>query len=361
MKKVIALFVAWRLALFLIAAVSPIFIPTFGASFPYYQERLVDTKLPHFIWSFGNFDGVHYLGIAKNAYSAQFTQAFFPVYPIIIRFFSFLTGGNLLISALLISNIAFLAGLILFYKLVALYKNEKIATWSCIFLLSFPTSFYFGAVYTEGLFFLLIMGALTLQEQKRPLLAAVVGSVSSGTRLIGSVFSLTFINKKPKSIFYAGIVILGLLLYMLYLQVKFGNPLYFLTSQSIFGQNRETQTIVILPQVFFRYLKILLTTHGQLFFNALFELISTLTALILLVLSFKKVKTSWVVFSLISILLPTLTGTLASMPRYIIIAFPIYIVMAEIKNTYIRVSLIILLSLVSIVTLSAFSQGYWVA
>ncbi len=361
MKKVIALIVVWRIALFVVAAFSPSIIPIFKGSFPYYQERLISTNLPHFIWAFGNFDGVHYLGIAKSGYAAQFTQAFFPVYPVLIHYFSYLTGGNLLISALLISNISFFFGMLLFYKLIKKYKGEKKALWSCVFLLSFPTSFYFGAIYTEGLFFFMIMSCLMLQEQKKPFLAALVGSVSSGTRLIGSLLALTFISKKPKSLLYVGLVFLGLLFYMVYLQINFHNALYFLTAQSIFGQNRETQTIVTLPQVFFRYFKILLTTEGAPFFNALFEITTTVGAITLLILSFKKVKTSWVLFNLISILLPTLTGTLASMPRYIIIAFPIYVVMAEIRNTYIKIALLLIFLSFSILSLAFFSQGYWVA
>jgi len=38
-------------------------------------------------------------------------------------------------------------------------------TWVLFFILTFPTSFFFGAVYTEGLFFLLF--ALTLYFLKK--------------------------------------------------------------------------------------------------------------------------------------------------------------------------------------------------
>src|SRR3989338_3679220 len=174
MKQVIYLFIAWRLLLFFIAFISPTVIPKFGATFPYFQERLINSGLPHFIWSFGNFDGVHYLGIAKDGYAYQFTQAFFPFYPILIKLVSFLTFGNLLVAALLISNVAFLFGLIIFYKLVNKYYGERIALWSCLFLLSFPTSFYFGAVYTEGLFFLMIIAAFYLVEINKIWQASVI-------------------------------------------------------------------------------------------------------------------------------------------------------------------------------------------
>src|SRR3989344_5783719 len=150
MKKICLYFLIWRLALFALAYISPSIIPNFGARFPYYQERLIGTGLPHFIWSWGNFDGVHYLGIAKDGYAHQFTQAFFPLYPILIRLLSWITNINELAACLLLSNLAFLAGLTVFYKLIKENFDQKIALWSSIFLLAFPTSFYFGAVYTES-------------------------------------------------------------------------------------------------------------------------------------------------------------------------------------------------------------------
>src|SRR3990170_8020324 len=96
--KIVILFVIWRILLFLIAFISPAVIPQFGARFPYYQERLIASGLPHFIWSFGNFDGVHYLGIAQHGYIYQFTQVFFPLYPILIKLFSLITLDNFLLS-----------------------------------------------------------------------------------------------------------------------------------------------------------------------------------------------------------------------------------------------------------------------
>jgi len=110
---ILAFFAIWRTVLFVIAYFSPRIIQTFGARFPYYQERLISSGLPHFVWSFGNFDGVHYLGIAKDGYAYQFTQAFFPLYPILVKLVNYIVG-NLVISGLLVSNVAFLFGLVIF-------------------------------------------------------------------------------------------------------------------------------------------------------------------------------------------------------------------------------------------------------
>lgn len=362
MKKIVILFLIWRIFLFAVAGASPLFIHQFGARFPYSQERLVATKLPHFIWSFGNFDGVHYLGIAKEAYAAQYTQAFFPLYPILIKSVSFLTFGNLLVSALLVSNISFLVSLLIFYKLIAQVHDEKIAFWSILFLLSFPTSFFFGAVYSESIFFFFTVSAFYLAQKEKIWQASALGALASLTRLFGIFLApALFFKKRLKSQIPLLFVPSGLIAYMIFLKVRFNNPFYFLTSQQIFGQERLSNGIILLPQVLFRYFKILISTHGLPLASATFELISTLWVLSALILAFKKVKLEWLIFSFLVIVTPTLTGTLASMPRYILIAFPIYLVPAFVKSSKVKIVFIVLSTAVLAITTTLFTQGYWVA
>lgn len=360
-KYVTLLFVTWRTLTLLVAYISPLLIPKFGAKFPYYEERLISTGLPHFIWSFGNFDGVHYLGIAKDAYAYQYTQAFFPLYPILIKMGSYLTLGNFVISALLISNIAFLAGLYLFHKLVSKTHGKTTANWSVVFLLAFPTSFFFGSVYTEGLFFLMIISFFYLSYLGKNTQAAIVGSFASATRLVGIFLASAFLAKKSKNVIFPLIVISGFLVYVVYLKIEFNNPLYFLNSQTIFGQGRETDQIILLPQVIWRYFKILTTTSGLALLTASFELISTVLAIFVLAIGLRKVKPEWMIFSIFSILTPTLTGTLTSMPRYILVAFPIFIILAEVKSTSIKLMLTALFLGMLILATALFTQGYWLA
>ncbi len=349
------------MVIFITAIVGLSLINEFGDKFPY-VEILKTNGFPYWIWSFGNFDGVHYLRIAQDGYAYQFTQAFFPLYPILIKIVSFITFGNFLIAALLISNLAFLVGMFLFYKLVKKNFDEKTAFWSCLFLLVFPTSFYFGAVYTEGIFFLMIVTTFYLLEEKKILLASIIGSFASATRLVGVFLAPALVSKwNIKSILPLLIVPLGLVAYMIYLAVEFNNPFYFLTAQSIWGQERSTTEIVLLPQVFWRYVKIIFTTQGLPLFNALLELSSVIIAISLLILGTKKIKKEWLIFSWLAILTPTLTGTLASMPRYILVAFPIYIVLAQIKSLHVKSLILAVFLLLLMVSSVLFTRGYWVA
>ena len=155
-KFIFFAFVIWRLGLFLILFFAAKFLPLqlnfIGGGSGNYLTN------PYF-WAWGNFDGQHYTAIAQNGYGfGEYT--FFPVYSILIKFFGDILGGSLFsfnLAGNLISNITFIAALIGFYKLAKLDFSEKLSKLSVMLLLVFPTSFYFASVYTESIFFALLV------------------------------------------------------------------------------------------------------------------------------------------------------------------------------------------------------------
>jgi len=203
---------------------------------------------------------------------------------------------------------------------------------------------------------------LYLLEEKKILLASIIGTFASATRLVGVFLAPALIKKMNfKSLIPLLVVPIGLVIYMIYLKIEFNNPLYFLTAQSVWGQERSTTGIVLLPQVFWRYFKILMTTSGLPLFNAALELAATIFALIILTIATKRVKREWLIFSWLAVLTPTLTGTLTSVPRYILIAFPIYIVLAQIKNTNLKILILAMSLIILFIATALFSRGYWIA
>src|SRR5437868_5249810 len=112
--QIINYFIRWRIFLLVVILVAVLFLP----SLPSYSI-LRKTDNPNFIFnqllfSWANFDGIHYLSIANYNYNLD--GRFFPFYPILIHFFSLLLHtpalsiGQLLV-ALTISNLSFLGGL----------------------------------------------------------------------------------------------------------------------------------------------------------------------------------------------------------------------------------------------------------
>lgn len=355
---ILLLFLTSRTLLVIATLISPWILP-FNKSFPYINDVLEGSKLSQYIWQFANFDGVHYLRIARDGYEHQFTQAFFPMYPLIIKLASPIFLNHRLITGLVISNLAFLLSIHVFYKLIFRKYGNETALWSIAFLCFFPTSYYFSALYTESLFFLLLISSFYFVEKKKYLLANIIGAFASATRLVGVYLSLSLTRKK--NLYSLIIIPLGLLLYMLYLKLKFGDPFLFFSSQGAFGQGRSSE-IIFLPQVFFRYIKLLIYSKGFSLISASLELSSTILVIFLLIKAyFQKMDKSWLLFSAISVFTPTLTGTLTSIPRYILVAFPIYIVLASITNYKIRVYLMFLFSFLLFGLTILFLRGYWIA
>lgn len=379
-KNILASFFIWRVALFFIAFISIYFLPVFGARFPYVDRVLEITHLPYWIWGFGNFDGVHYLRIAQDGYLAQYSQAFFPLFPILIRYFSYIfprvkdlntilfIDPSFFYSGIILSNIFFLGALCVLYKLINIDFKKDVAFLSIILLLVFPTSFFFGSIYTESLFLLLAVSSIYLIRKGNFFWAAVIIAFSTATRITGVLLIPLYLIEvyKSKKIFnyiWTLITPLGLFVYMYFLKMTFNDPLYFLSAQPIFGAGRSSTQIILLPQVIYRYIKIFLSTNvfTLSFFNAFLEFIFTLIPLTILIVFFKKMRLSYWIFSISALLLATLTGTFSSMPRYVfmsvVLLFPYLIIRFR---KYVKPAILASVVLGILLTM-LFIRGYWVA
>ena len=87
--------------------------------------------------------------------------------------------------------------------------------------------------------------------------------------------------------------------------------------------------------------------------------------LVLVILAFKKVRSSYAIFALLSYLTPTLTGSFSSMPRFALSIFPAFIVLAlllekpkrkRVKKIYLIISIIL-----SIISVALYTRGYFIA
>lgn len=338
-----------------------------------YPETLKNYGLPKLIYSLANFDGVYYLKIAKDGYQ-QFEQAFFPLYPLLIKVLTFITK-NYLLSGLIISNFCFIFGLFLFKKY--LEKINQASPWVFVFLLLFPTSFFFITVYTESLFFVFLVLFFYFFSQKKYLLASIIGFFASLTRINGILLILPFFllflknlkNKKinPSFLVYSLIVGAGLLTYMAYLLKTTGDPFLFFNSQKVFGANRSTN-IIFLPQIYFRYLKIFFTAsfNFQYFIAFLEFFIFNLVSLVLvfdLFFLLKKKNQNLLalnLFSLSNLILPTLTGTFSSITRYSLLSLSFFLFLSRIKSKAIKIILGVGFATLHLILFGFYLQGYFV-
>lgn len=117
------------------------------------------------IW--GNWDSAWYMDIANNGYSNSINQegqsniVFMPMYPALVNIFSKITFIDKFVVGLLISNLAFLAFITIFYRYCKNNFSEKVAKYACLAIVASPFGYYFSAFYGESLFLLLIFLTIT--------------------------------------------------------------------------------------------------------------------------------------------------------------------------------------------------------
>jgi hypothetical protein len=210
--------------------------------------------------------------------------------------------------------------------------------------------------------------------------AAIFAGLASATRLVGVFLVVAIIIeygvflKKTKQLHrflpvlikvwgLVAISVSGLLGYMLYLWKTYNDPLMFVHSLSGFDTGRTTSHVVLLPQVLFRYLKIFFTvpilTHD--FLIAFLEFVTTIVFLAVLLVFWKKIRLSYLLFSLCALLLPTISGTLTSMPRYILVVFPVFMLLGIIPSKIVKVLVLGLFSIVLLMLCAFFLRGYFIA
>lgn len=326
------------------------------------------STLPHsgyfsndFWKSLANWDGGHYLGIAEIGYSEKFQYAFFPLYPLTIKALNQVTG-NYQTAAILVSLTAAFFSIQLFYKLILLDFDKKIAEKAVLALLFFPTSFYLLTAYSESLFFFLTIAAFYFLKKNKLFWAVGAAALASSVRLVGlAVVAAILIEIVTRQGFsrknwYLLFAPLGFIIYSVFLFQQTGDPFYFITAE-----NHWQRTLAIPGVGFWETVKNVADGGAAVNFNILIDLFFAVFGVGFVIRSFRFLPASYAIFGLLSVGIPLFTPTLSSMPRFLLPVFPIFILIALIKNRYIG----LFLQLISVLLLGIFTvlfiNGYWVS
>jgi hypothetical protein len=134
----------------------------------------------------GRWDSVWYLAIAGAGYGDGVREAFFPLYPLLVRVAG-LPVGSALVGGALASTALLAAALVVLHRLVTLDHDRAVARNAVLVTALSPMSFFFSAVYSESLFLALSIGAVYAARRGRWAWAGALGGLAATTRSAGVV------------------------------------------------------------------------------------------------------------------------------------------------------------------------------
>jgi hypothetical protein len=193
------------------------------------------------VWQ--SWDTGHYLRIAEHGYHVkELDKAFFPLYPILIRAANHVLPGGYPFAALVVSNVACFAALVVLHRLAAHEFDEPTARRTVYYLVAFPTAFFLTAAYNESLYLALGIGALYAARRGHWWLAGGLAAFASGTRSVGVLLLFPFVYEYLRQRGFQwrrirfdalaiGLVPAGMAAFAVYCWVSFGDPLAFVHAQ----------------------------------------------------------------------------------------------------------------------------------
>jgi hypothetical protein len=333
-RYTLALFVGTRAALTVIGVVSRL------ALRPILAQRVWEYSPYLWLSIWGVWDTGRYLDIADNGYSAVATggrpqpnYAFFPLYPMVIRYVGRLLGDTF-VAGLIVSNLSLLVGCIFLYRLIRLEVDEETGRRTLKYLFLFPGAFVLSGVFAESLFFAVTVAAFYYARRGHWALVGAFGFLAAATRQIGVLIVLPLAYEYLQALrrqrtrirtdaLCLLLIPLAPLAYGLYTYVLTGDPLALIHVRATWGEQLSNPLRVLIEAFF----------GGRL--HLTFTAVFALSALVLLSVYARRIGFAYWLWGVTAILVPLATGfgALLGMPRYLVPVFPLHLILAVTAGT----------------------------
>jgi Gpi18-like mannosyltransferase len=332
----------------------------------------VSTNVHPFVNMWARWDGGWYLDIAKHGYSfvpgKQSSVAFFPLYPYLIRWLHDLIplshdAGWLLIG-IVISNASLLVGLTYLYALVRLDYDRCTAARAVLYLCVFPTTLFLSAVYSESLFVALVVSAFYYARTSRWLAAGALAAAAALCRAPGVLLviplALEYLSQKGfqwrqvrPDCFALALAPIAFAGHLAFLRWRFGAWNIISQAEAMKGWNRHLTP----PWDTFLY-----SFQSMNSLKGASEFFFTIAMLGLMFFTCLRLRPSYAVYAVVSLLFVTSWGALTSAPRLGIVIFPFVIALALLgRNQAFNRAYLFFSALLAAVAMVIFSQWGWVA
>jgi hypothetical protein len=323
-------------------------------------------------------DSGWYYGIAEYGYSytpgQQSSIAFFPAYPLEVRGAAVILGGDVSTAGGLVTLVCAAGVVVLFADWVRSRVAPRTAVIAVALMLLYPYSFFlYGSGYSDASFLLTVLGSFALLERRHYVLAGLVGAVATAGRPVGIAVAVGLVVRAVELIAQdraarreAGVLVgaaagssgggpdddapaayrpvpfgdllgairflrsrqaalllsvAGLVAWMVYLGVRFGDPLAFATVQGAPGWNQGSG-----PHTWFK-----LPFFGSILFGIWHDVVlvvpqalACLAAVLLLRTVWRRFGWGYTAYTVVSLAIPIIgTKDFMGSGRYVLAAYPV--------------------------------------
>jgi hypothetical protein len=277
--------------------------------------RVHDPRFPNPIQTWLSWDAVHYLRLAANGYptSARAVDSgFFPLLPAALH----LAGADP-VASLGLALVAGFAGVAALCGLTRAILGEEAARRTAWVACWWPEAFVLSAVYTEGPFLLLAVGATWAAWRRQALLAAALAAGAALLRPTGVLLAVPLLMLLPagRPRLAALAPLAGAAGFAVFLWVHTGSPLAWITSQAA---NHKVHPGTLA----------LAALAGREPDDTVGLALLALTLVLAVRLAWMRELGAWrlpaLALTAVLLLPPLTSGTLGSFGRYAAAAFPLY-------------------------------------
>lgn len=303
-------------------------------------------------------DGYQYSSAPHAANSINF----FPLYPLVSAGVKAALGVDTYIALLLVANVSAVAAILLLAKFARDEIGDEAGLLTVAFFCFCPATLFMSAAYSESLCLVFVLLSLILMTRARFAGSALMSGLATAARPLSIALApailwemwrtgdAPLVRRLPRMAIYAVIAVSGLLAYMTYLWIAFGQPLGFVESQDVWHDQKLSDRVIAA-----------LTLRP--FIGVGWREATTIVAFLALTLwSWRYLRFALVLQGLGAVLIPyLLDGISGSTGRYLLPCFPAFMALALICRG--RPWMVIVLTGFSAGMLfrkaALFSQWYW--
>jgi hypothetical protein len=369
------------------------------------------------IWR--RWDVLWYTRVADHSYTwhappLQSDLAFFPLYPLLEHMLTEVSPLSAYAAGLVISSISFALALYLLHRLVVHDFGSDVAERAVYYVGLFPTALFFFTAYSEALYLACCLGCVYALRLRRWWVAGLCGMAATLTRQLGLVLMVPFAIEYAEFHWFDrrtagpmeaslgaptsaaegghtarqwraavdwigpfGLIPLGMLAFIVYLQRTVGDGLLFLKAQEAWqrslawpwqGIDRAIH-FILHPGIFYGNLHFH-NTYLALRTLTILDLTCALAVIVLIIIGAWILPRSYTAYAAVvwlAVLITPVTGgaqplALMSVSRFTVTLFPPFIVLALLGRNRLldRLALVTFVALLALYTV-IFVRGRWIA